>query len=95
MNDNKELVSARFQEFFKVAKLITDTEFLLKLRLMEIGDRNVMKQVLEFLVKHINFEVRITEHRFWVICLRATLPNPASSRTLHNIYVFRKATNTY
>lgn len=57
-NDNIELLQSKFQQFFDVAKLISDKEFLLKIRYMEINDRNVMQQLLEFLAENINFKVR-------------------------------------
>lgn len=57
--DDTELMQQRFDEFFQVAKLIENPEFLLKLRNMQIADRNVFKRVLEFLTEHISLEVKL------------------------------------
>lgn len=57
-HDNIELLQSKFQQFFVIAKLISDKDFLLKIRYMEINDRNVMQQLLEFLAENINFKVR-------------------------------------
>lgn len=40
-----------------VAKQITNTEFLLQLRNLDMPDRKVMKKLLEFLTDQIKFEV--------------------------------------
>lgn len=40
-----------------VARQITNTEFLLQLRNLDMPDRKVMKKLLEFLTDQIKFEV--------------------------------------
>lgn len=40
-----------------VAKKIANTEFLLELRNLDMPDRKVMRQLLEFLTEQIKFEV--------------------------------------
>lgn len=50
---NASVDDEKFNEFLKIANLITNEEFLLKLRDMEIQDRNVMKRLLEFLLERI------------------------------------------
>lgn len=55
--DDTDRWKQRISEFFDIAKLITNDEFLLMLRSMDINDRNVMKQLLEFLLARVNFEV--------------------------------------
>lgn len=65
-----EAVQNKFSELFGVAKLITNTDFLLKLRNIEMPDRNVMKKFLEFLTQHIKFDVsrgRCTDSHIFVI----------------------------
>lgn len=57
--DDTELLQKRFDGFFSVAKLIENKEFLLKLRNMQIADRNVFKRILEFLDGNIDFDVII------------------------------------
>lgn len=47
----------QFDDFLKIAKLIKNEEFLLTLRDLDINDRHVMKQLLEFLLGHIKSEV--------------------------------------
>lgn len=46
-------------ELIDVAKQITNTEFLLQLRNLEMPDRKVMKKLLEFLTEQIKFNVSI------------------------------------
>lgn len=55
--ENADVWKQQFSEFLDIAKLITNEEFLLKLRLMDINDRNVMKQLLEFLLERVQSEV--------------------------------------
>lgn len=46
-----------------VAKKITNTEFLLQLRNLDMPDRKVMKKLLEFLTEQIKFEVSEGDER--------------------------------
>lgn len=52
-----EAVQKRFDDLLEMAKLITSTEFLLKMRSMEMHDRKIMQKFLKFLVSHVKFEV--------------------------------------
>lgn len=56
--DDADNWKQQFREFFEVAKMIKNEDFLLKLRLMDIKDRNVMRQLLEFLLERISAEVK-------------------------------------
>lgn len=44
-------------ELISVAKKITNTEFLLQLRNLDMPDRKVMRNLLEFMTEQINFDV--------------------------------------
>lgn len=46
-----------------VAKQITNTEFLLQLRNLDMPDRKVMQKLLEFLTEQIKFEVSEGDER--------------------------------
>ena len=45
------------ENLIEVAKKITNTEFLLQLRNLDMPDRKVMKKLLEFLTEQVKFEV--------------------------------------
>lgn len=46
-----------------VAKKITNTEFLLQLRDLDMPNRKVMKKLLEFLTEQVKFEVSEWDER--------------------------------
>lgn len=46
-----------------VAKKITNTEFLLQLRDLDMPNRKVMKKLLEFLTEQVKFEVSEGDER--------------------------------
>lgn len=52
-----EDVPKRFDDLLEMAKLITNTEFLLKMRSMEMHNRQIMQKFLKFLVAHVKFNV--------------------------------------
>lgn len=47
-------------DLISVAKQITNSEFLLQLRNLEMPDRKVMKNLLEFMTEKISFDVSFT-----------------------------------
>lgn len=47
-------------DLISVAKQITNSEFLLQLRNLEMPDRKVMKNLLEFMTEKISFDVSST-----------------------------------
>lgn len=58
-----EALQNRLKQLIDVAKQITNTEFLLQLRNLEMPDRKVMKTLLEFLAEYIKFDVSMKKYR--------------------------------
>lgn len=54
---NVQEYQAGVDNLIAIAKKITDTEFLLQLRNLDMPDRKVMKKLLEFLTEQVKFEV--------------------------------------
>lgn len=61
MQNDIQLIQKCFDELAAVAKLIENTEFLLKLRDLQMSDRNIMRKLLEFLIEFVNLDVSTVE----------------------------------
>lgn len=57
VQDDREAIEKRFDDLISIAKLITNTNFLLKLRDLEMTERRIMKKLLQFLSKHVILNV--------------------------------------
>lgn len=57
MQSDVTVLKERLDDLIAIAKQITNTDFLLQIRNLDMPDRKVMKKLLEFLAEKIKFDV--------------------------------------
>lgn len=57
LQNNSPQLQPKFNEMLSSARRITSSEFLLSLKVIDIADRNTMRQFLLFLLEHVQLKV--------------------------------------